>query len=142
MDWKVLAIITPLTFVVYQGIAKLLPKSISIFLINAYAFFIGAIVMLLLHLFLSPDKSISLSSRSFVLAISIGLLLSLGNWGIIKTLSLGAPQSLFSVIFYITLLIYGVIFGLIIWKETLSLPQIFGAAFSVVGILIIFYFKK
>ena len=142
MDWKIFAIVTPLTFVIYQSIAKLLPKTVSIFLVNAYAFFVGAIVMFLLHIFLSPNKSITLTSRSFIMAVGIGILLSLGNFGIIKSLSLGAPQSLFSVIFYITLLIYGVIFGLIIWKEYLNLPQIFGMILSVIGIAIVFYFKK
>ncbi|HVA96660.1 MAG TPA: EamA family transporter [Candidatus Acidoferrales bacterium] len=142
MDWKILAIITPITFVTYQSIAKLLPKTISIFLVNAVAFFIGAIVMILLHLLLSPDKALSLSSKSLLIAVGIGILLSLGNFGIIKTLSLGAPQSTFSVLFYITLLIYGVIFGLLFWHETINLPQILGMLLSVAGIVILFYFKK
>jgi bacterial/archaeal transporter family protein len=142
MDWKILAIITPLTFATYQSLAKLLPKTISIFLINTYAFLIGAIVMLILHLTLSPDKALSLSTRSLIIAAGIGILLSVGNWGIIKTLSLGAPQSTFSVLFYVTLLIYGVLFGLLFWKETISLPQILGMVLSVAGIIIVFYFKK
>jgi bacterial/archaeal transporter family protein len=142
MDWKILAIITPLTFVTYQSLAKLLPKTVSLFLVNAYAFFIGFVVMLLFHLFVSPDKSVSLPTKPLLLAAAIGLLLSFGNLGIIKTLSLGAPQSTFSVLFYVTLLIYGVIFGLLFWKETISLPQILGMILAVTGIIIVFYFKK
>ena len=34
------------------------------------------------------------------------------------------------------------LFGLLIWHETLNLPQILGAIISIVGILMIVYFKK
>lgn len=142
MDWKILAIITPLFFVSYQTLSKLLPKTISAFLINAYASLIGLIFMLILHLLLSPNKSLALNAKYLPIAIGIGILISLGNFGIIKAYSLGAPQSLFSPIFYIALIIYGTLFGLLIWHETLNLPQILGALLSIAGILMIVYFKK
>lgn len=142
MDWKLLAIITPFAFAIYQSISKLLPKTTSIFLINSYAFFIGFIFMLTLHLLLSPNKSIVLHGKTLFISVSIGILLSLGNFGIIKAFSLGAPQSLFSVISYITLLVYGVIFGVLFWHESLNIPQILGTILSIAGIIIIFYFKK
>lgn len=142
MDWKILTIITPLTFAIYQSLSKLLPKTISIYLINAYAFFTGFIFMFILHLLLSPNKSLSLSGKSFPIAIGIGILLAIGNFGIIKIFSLGAPQSLFSIFFYLALLIYGVVFGVLLWHETLNPPQIIGTILSITGIIIIFYFKK
>lgn len=142
MDWKILAIIVPLTFVGYQSLSKLLPKTVSLYLVNAYAAIFGIILMLALHLMTSPNKSLAVNSKTLPLIIGIGVLISLGNFGVIKAFSLGAPQSLFSVIFYVTLLIYGVLFGILIWKETLNLPQIFGAILSVFGIAIIFYFKN
>jgi drug/metabolite transporter (DMT)-like permease len=142
MDWKILSIITPLAFAIYQSISKLLPKTISVYLVNAYAFFIGFIFMLILHFLLSPNKSLSLSAKTLPIVFGIGILLALGNFGIIKAFSLGAPQSLFSIMCYITLLVYGVIFGVLLWHETLNLPQILGALLSVAGVIIIFYFKK
>src|ERR1039457_20571 len=104
MDWKILSIITPLAFAIYQSISKLLPKTISVYLVNAYAFFIGFIFMLILHFLLSPNKSLSLSAKTLPIVFGIGILLALGNFGIIKAFSLGAPQSLFSIMCYITLL--------------------------------------
>ena len=142
MDWKLIAAIAPITFVIYQSISKLLPKSVSIFLVNAYAFLIGALFMLVLHLFLSPDKSITTTSRTFFIAIGIGVLVSLGNYGIIKAYSLGAPQSVFTLVFYVALIIYGVLFGILFWHERLSFTQLFGALLSIAGILIIVYYKK
>lgn len=142
MNWQIFAIITPLFFVTYQGLSKLLPKDISVFLVNAYASFIGLIVMLTLHLLLSPNKSLSLPLKYLPIAIGIGILISLGNFGIIKAYNLGAPQSMFTPIFYIALIIYGTLVGLIIWHEQFSLPQIIGALLSIVGVGLLVYFKK
>ncbi len=57
-DWKILAIATPLLFVTYQTLSKFLPKDVSVFLVNAYASFIGFLIMLALHLLTSSDKSL------------------------------------------------------------------------------------
>lgn len=140
--WQILAILTPLFFVGYQTLSKFLPKTISIFLVNAYASLIGLLVMLTLHLLLSPNKSLSLPPKYLPLVIGIGLLISLGNFGIIKAYNLGAPQSMFTPIFYIALIIYGTLVGLIIWHEQFSLPQIIGALLSIVGVGLLVYFKK
>jgi drug/metabolite transporter (DMT)-like permease len=142
MDWKILAISVPLLFVSYQALSKLLPKTISIFLVNAYASLIGLVVMLVLHFLLSPNKSLALNPKYLPIVIGIGLLISLGNFGIIKAYNLGAPQSLFSPLFYIALIIYGTLFGLLLWHEHLNLPQILGTILSIIGIIMIVYFKK
>lgn len=142
MNWQFLAITVPLFFVAYQSLSKLLPKTVSIFLINTYAFFVGFLFMLLLHLFLSPNKSLALGPRNMLIGIGIGLLLSLGNFGIIKAYNLGAPQSLLSPIFYISLIIYAVLVGLLIWHESINIPQIVGMLLSIIGIIILVYFKK
>lgn len=141
-DWKILAIFTPFFFVTYQSLSKLLPKGTSTFLVNAYASLVGLIVMLSLHLLFSPNKSLALNTRSAFLALGIGVLISLGNFGIIKAYSLGAPQSQFTPIFYIMLIIYGVLFGVLVWKESLNLVQGLGILLSIVGLFIAFYFKK
>lgn len=142
LDWKVLAVSTPLLFVTYQTLSKFLPKGTSSFLVNAYASLVGLIVMLSLHLLFSPNKSLSLTPKSTLIAVGIGILISIGNFGIIKAYSLGAPQTQFTPIFYISLIVYGVIFGLLIWKENLNPLQLLGISLSVVGLLIAFYFKK
>lgn len=142
LDWKILAVISPLFFAIYQSIAKLLPKSTSVFLVNAYALLIGSIFMLAIHLLTAQNKSISLSSKPFFIAIGIGVLLSLGNSSIIKAYQLGAPQSIFSIISYVLLIIFGILFGIIFWHEKLTLPIIFGTLISIAGILIIIYYKK
>src|SRR5436189_4436104 len=111
MDWKILAIITPIFFVSYQALSKLLPKDISVFLVNAYASFIGMIIMFLLHIFFSANKSFSLPTKYIPLALSIGALISIGNFFIIKAYSLGAPQSTFSAMFYSLLIVYGLFVG-------------------------------
>ena len=142
MNWQILAITTPLFFVAYQSLSKLLPKTVSIFLINAYASLIGLLVMVTLHLLLSPNKSFSLGIRELLLAIGIGALISLGNFGIIKAYNLGAPQSIFTPIYYIALIIYGVLVGLLIWHEKINITQLLGALLSIAGIIMVIYFKK
>jgi drug/metabolite transporter (DMT)-like permease len=142
MDWKPLALSVPLLFVVFQALSKTLPKGTSIFLVNAYASLIGAIVMLLLHLATADKKSVSLPNKYLLTAAGIGLLISLGNFGIIKAYSLGAPQSLFTILFYVTLIIYGVIFGLIFWHERLHLIQLFGMLLAIVGVVIVVHYRK
>lgn len=142
LDWKILAISTPLLFVSYQTLAKFLPKDASVFLVNAYASFIGFLIMLLLHLLTSSDKSLILGMKYLPIAIGIGALIALGNFGIIKAYTLGAPQSLFTILFYVTLIIYGVIFGFIIWHEKLNMFQIIGMLMAVAGLFITVYFKK
>ena len=142
MTWQILAVITPLFFVIYQSLSKLLPKGISVFLVNTYAFFMGAIVMFIIFLLTSSDKSMALNSKSLPIALGIGALLAVGNAGIIKMFSLGVPQSSFSSVFYPILLIYGVIFGLVFWGEKLNSYQIFGLFLLIAGIILVTKFKN
>lgn len=142
IDWKILAVSTPLLFVTYQALSKLLPKDTSVFLINAYASLAGFAVMMLLHLVTAPQKSLGLNTRHLTLAISIGILIGLGNYGIIKAYSLGAPQSIFTPLFYVIIIIYGVLFGLFFWHERLNLIQLIGVALAIVSLVIILYSKK
>lgn len=142
LDWKILALSTPLLFVTYQTLSKFLPKDASVFLVNAYASFIGFLIMLTLHLLTSQDKSLILGMKYLPIAIGIGALIGLGNYGIIKAYTLGAPQSLFTLLFYVTLIIYGVIFGFIIWHEKLNFFQVIGMLMAVAGLFITVYFKK
>lgn len=142
LDWKIFAIVGPLFFAGYQALSKLIPKDTSVFLVNAYASLIGLVFMLSLHLIMSKDKSIMLNSKTLTVAVIIGLLISIGNFSIIKAYNLGAPQSIFSLIFYVILITYGILIGLFIWHEGLNFPQIIGAILSIVGLLIIVYSKK
>src|SRR3989304_8180585 len=99
--WKLLAVLGPAFFVSYQAVSKLLPKGTSVFLVNAWASVVGALIMFLIHLATSPNKSLSFgNSKTFFLAVIIGVLISVGNAMIIKAYSLGAAQSVFSSIFY------------------------------------------
>ncbi len=142
MTWQILAIGLPLLFVTYQSISKLLPSEVSPFLINAYASAIGFFVMLIMYLITSPQKSVALNQKTLWLAVGIGLLISLGNAGIIKAYGLGAPQSLFTSIFYPLLIVYALVFGLLFWHEKLNIYQMLGAALSIIGVLLIVYFKR
>jgi len=142
MDWRIIAIFAPLFFVAYQALSKLLPRDISAFLVNAYASLIGAAVMIVLHLLFSANKSIVLASKYLWIGLGIGILISLGNFLIIKAYTLGAPQTLFTAIFYPVLIIYAVLVGMLVWHEKLNLGQGVGIVLSILGIVAIFYFKK
>lgn len=142
MDWRVLALTVPLLFATYQSMAKLVPKGTSIFLVNAYASLVGFLIMLTLHLLTQSDKSVKLSPKTLLISLAIGALIGLGNFGIIKAYALGAPQSVFTVLFYVSLIIYGVIFGLLFWHEKAHPAQLIGAFLAVAGIFIAFFFKK
>lgn len=142
LDWKLIAFTAPIFFVTYQSLSKLLPKGISVFLVAAYASLVGFFFMLSLHLLFQSDKSVRLSTRSLALALGMGLLISLGNFGIIKSFSLGAPQSSFSLFFYVPLIIYGIIFGIVFWHEKLQFMQVVGILLSLIGIYIVFRFKQ
>lgn len=142
MNWIILATLAPLMFVIYQALAKLLPQGISVFLVNAYASIIGALTMLIIHLFIHTPKTIYLSSKQILLAIGIGLFISFGNFFIIKAYSLGAPQSTFSAIMYPLLIVYAFIFGILIWHEKMNTNQILGSVLVVIGIIMILGFKR
>jgi|SRR3989344_2664367 len=142
MDWRLIAFTAPIFFVTYQTLSKLLPKGVSSFLVTAYASLMGFLVMLVLHFLTQSDKSLRLSNKSFGLALAMGILIALGNFGIIKAFSLGAPQSSFSLFFYVTLILYGTIFGLVFWHERLHAIQLFGFLLSILGIFIIVRFRK
>ncbi len=142
MTWQMIAIGAPLLFVTYQSISKLLPSDVSPFLVNAYASAIGVIVMLVLYLITSPTKVLALSSRSLWLAVTIGVLISVGNAAIIRAYGLGAPQSSFTSIFYPLLIVYALGFGLLFWNERLNWYQMLGVALSIIGVLLVVYFKR
>ena len=142
MTWQIIAIGAPLLFVAYQSISKLLPSDVSPFLINAYASAVGTIVMVLLYLMTPGEKSLALASKSLWLAISIGVLVSVGNAAIIRAYGLGAPQSGFTSVFYPLLIVYAIFFGLLFWNERLNWYQVLGVALSIIGVLLIVYFKR
>ena len=142
MDWKLFAVFTPLFFAAYQALSKTLPKGTSVFLVNAYASLIGAVIMLTLHLLTSSNKSLALNGRTIPLAIAIGALISFGNYGIIKAYSLGAPQSLFTPIFYIALILYGVAFGILFFGEKLNPLQAVGMLLGIAGLVMAVYFRR
>lgn len=142
MNWKILAVATPLLFVSYQALSKFLPKGTSVFLINAYASFVGMVVMLALYWLTSPVKSVALSSKNISFAVGIGLLISFGNYGIIKAYSLGAPQSIFTPLFYTALIVYGVLFGLLLFHERLNPLQMIGMFLALAGLAMTAFFRK
>lgn len=139
--WQLLAIFTPLLFVTYQTISKFLPKDAPIFLVNAIASFIGAIIMFGLHLALS-NKTQILGSRNIPLIIAIGVLISVGNFLIIKAYSLGAPQSAFTSLFYPLTIVYGVLYGYVLWHEKFNGVQLTGLLLITVGLVLVSYFRK
>ena len=141
IDWRILAIVAPIFFVIYQAFAKLLPKNTSTLLAGAYALAIAAAMMLTLHVLTQDNKSLALPSRTLWLTLGMGAGLALGNFGIIKVLSMGAPQSAFTLLFYITLIAYGIICGLILWHEKLQFVQAVGIALACLGIFLAVYFK-
>ncbi len=142
VDWKTLAFTVPILFVTYQALAKLLPKGVSVFLVNAYASLIGFAIMLSLHLLTQQNKSLALTGKTLLVALGIGALIGLGNFGIIKAYSLGAPQSLFTLIFYITLIILGILVGIVVFRERLNLIQLCGILLACSGIFLTVYFKN
>jgi len=141
MNWIIFAALAPLMFVIYQGISKLLPDNISVFLVNAYASLVGAIIMFVIYFTTSNDKSLYLNSKNFTLAVLIGIFIVFGNFFIIKAYSLGAPQSLFSTIVYTLLVVFGTIAGALVWQEKINIWQFIGILLSIAGIILVFYFK-
>jgi len=141
-SWKIIAISTPILFVIYQSLSKLLPKNVSVFLVTAYASLIGALIMFIIHYVTSSDKSFQLSGKSLHLSIAIGLFIVAGNFLIVKAYTLGAPQSTFTALFYPVLIIFGVMFGLLFWHERLNLMQTLGIVLSILGVVLISYFRK
>jgi uncharacterized membrane protein len=142
LDWKLFAILAPLFFASFQSISKLLPKQTPPLLVGAYSSLVAFIVLFTLHLLLSTTRSLSINSKSLLIIIIIGVLIGLGNFSIFKAYNLGAPQSIFTLIAYVLLIIFGIIFGIIFWQEKLSASQMLGAFLSIIGLLIIIYYRK
>ena len=142
MTWQMIAIGAPLFFVAYQSLSKLLPENISPLLINAYASAVGLVVMLALFMLTSAEKSFAVSARTLSLALGIGVLISLGNVTIIRAYGLGAPQAGFTSIFYPLLIVYALLFGLLFWHERLNAYQMLGVILSIIGVVLVVYFKR
>ena len=142
IDWRILAVVMPVFYVIYQAFAKLLPKGTSSFLAGAYGLAVAAIMLVTLHLLTQGNKSLQLPPKTMLLTLGMGAGIALGNFGIIKALSLGAPQSTLTLVFYISLLVYGIIFGVVLWHEKLQLIQVAGIALACFGIFLAVYFKK
>lgn len=141
MSWYLIAAAGPLAFVLYQSLTKLLPKDISVFLINMYVALMSAFVMLCAHLLFSETKRFALPERSLSLVFGIGTVLALGNVAIIKSYMLGATQSEFTALFYSLLIVYGVLVGLLVWREAFTLFQGIGVLLILAGLLLVTIFK-
>ncbi|MCA9327795.1 EamA family transporter [Candidatus Saccharibacteria bacterium] len=143
MQWLPIAFIAPLLFALYQALSKILPKGTSSYLVNAYASLVGLVLMLALY-FLTQrgEVSLKLSPKALYLTIAMGVLISLGNYAIIKAYSLGAPQAQYTAIMYSTLIVYGLLIGLLAFHEKLHLPQLLGVFLAGIGLFLIAYFRK
>jgi len=97
--------------------------------------------MLILHKMIAGQSG-QLDLRLYPLVIFIGILISVGNFFIIKAYSLGAPQGTFTSIYYPLFIIYGIIFGIIFWHEKLNFYQISGLCLTLIGIFLMVYFRK
>lgn len=141
-NWRFYATAGPIFFVLYQALSKLLPKNTSVFLVNACASLCGAVIMIALHMAFSSEKSVQLSSRALLISLAIGVCVSLGNYFIIRGYSLGASQSLFTSIFYPILIGLSVLVGVLVWSEKMSPVQWLGIIFSIVGIVLVGFFRR
>jgi drug/metabolite transporter (DMT)-like permease len=97
--------------------------------------------MFILHKVASTQTG-SFDIKMLPIIFFIGILISVGNFLIIKAYSIGAPQSGFTSIFYPLLILYGIIFGLLFWHEKLNVYQSLGIILSIIGTLLVVYFKK
>lgn len=139
-SWQILTIITPIFFVAYQALSKLLPKGTSILLVNAYAYGLGALIFIALHLTFT-SRSITLPVRSLALALGIGALMAAGGYSIVKIFTLGAPQSGFAALYNPLYIVYGLLVGIIVWHEKLNAAQLGGVGLAIIGIIVIAYFR-
>jgi len=139
MHWIIITIIAPAFFVAYQTLTKFLPKDTPILLVNAYASLVAAATMFLAHFSLSTSKEFLLNGKAVWLSIGIGALIALGNYSIIKAFSLGAPQSLFVIIFNPLYILYGVLVGVLFWQEKITAFQALGLFIVLCGIFIATY---
>jgi drug/metabolite transporter (DMT)-like permease len=142
LDWKMLAVVGPLFFAIYQSLAKMLPKGTSTLVAGAYTFLLCSVLIFLANFIFSSNKSIVLTSKSIPVIVGMAVFLSLGNLSLISAYSLGAPQSIYSIIAYTVLILLGILFGALFWQEKLTTPVIFGTILSIAGILIIIYSRK
>ncbi len=142
MNWIVFAIIAPLFLSGYQALSKLLPKKTPVFLVSFYIYALATLFFLILHLIGSSNKSFSLSFKYAPIVIGIAAFLTIANYSIVKAYTLGAPQSSFSAIFNPLYIIFGLFLGVIIWQEKLNLYQALGVALSLIGMMLVIYFKK
>lgn len=144
MGWKTIAVFAPLFFVSYQALAKLWPKHLSVFLLNAIASIVGAVVMF--TIFLATEKGTEqisqMGGRQWLIAAGIGTLIAFGNFAIVKAFTLGATQSGFTALFNPSYIVIGLIFGMLLWQERIAWPQIVGTLLAISGILLIAFFKK
>lgn len=142
MNWIVFAIIAPLFLSGYQALSKLLPKKTPVFLVSFYIYALATLFFLILHLIGSSNKSFSLNLKYAPIVIGIAAFLTIANYSIVKAYTLGAPQSSFSAIFNPLYIIFGLFLGVIIWQEKLNLYQALGVALSLIGMMLVIYFKK
>lgn len=138
--WKLIAALAPLSFVGFQALSKALPKSLSPFFVNGIASLVGAVFMFTAYLATKETTALSeISNRSWSFIVGIGLLISFGNYLVIKAFNLGADQSTFTAIFNPAYIIFGLLAGWLIWQEKLTVMQLSGTGLAVVGIILIAY---
>lgn len=105
-------------------------------LVIGYALLSGAIVMFALHFAISANRAVVLGPWPMLFAVLTGAALALGNFAINRVFASGGTQATFTAIYVPSLLVLGVLAGVILSGETLNLRQILGLAVTVGGVLV------
>jgi len=136
MIWPLIIIIGANTF--YNIIAKATPSNIHPFASLTITYIIATLFSLILFFLTSKEKNIlSEMSKGNWASIAFGCCLVILEFGYIYLYRAGWNVSIGSLIANIGLACVLLIVGLFIYHEVVTIPQLFGMAFCLVGLFLI-----
>ena len=136
MIWPILVVVAANT--IYNISTKSTPANINSFASLSLSYAIGAVCSLAMFFLTSENKNLFAELQktnwtSFALGISIVAL----EFGYICIYRAGWKVSVASLVANISLACVLLIVGILLYKETISVRQVIGIAFSVIGLILI-----
>lgn len=136
MMWPILVVVSANVF--YNIIAKSTPNAVQPFASLVITYFTAAIVSFILFFLASEDKNITNEiQKANWTSVAFGLALVALEFGYIYVYRVGWKISIGSLVANISLAFVLLLVGIIVFKESISLRQIFGMVMCIGGLFLI-----
>ena len=140
--WLIYAILTVLGLAVYKTAIRFVSEdSNPIFLMTIVSFFYFLFWLIIFFLNYDKNTGLSLKANDLALVTILSIAFFVSDYFLLKAYMADAKLSIMTILMGVAM-VGMVIFGILFFKEKLSIPQIIGIGLGIASFLLLTFFEK